>query len=69
MPPGMPSNQLAQRAFTDQEWERVRARLLEYVVILRHWRRQIPAHKQARADNVVSMPEPGTSESLLDKAA
>jgi len=69
---------VAPRAFSDLEWERVRAKLLEFVAILREWDRQIKA-SAPRADDVVMMRQSGrvrgggvrptTSESGLDEAA
>ncbi len=56
------------RAFSDGEWERVRANLLEFVSILRDWDSQGKT-KELRAGNVVMIEEPPISESGLDKAA
>jgi hypothetical protein len=60
---------LAGRAFSDREWERVRANLLEFVTILRDWDGQSQT-EEFRAGNVVMITEPAPiSESGLDKAA
>jgi hypothetical protein len=59
---------VASRAFSDLEWERVRARVLEFVAILRGWDRQTKT-SEPRADNVVMIKQPTTSESGRDKAA
>ncbi len=56
------------RPLTEGEWERERARLLEFVTILRHWDRQSRI-SESRGDNVVTIGEVVTSESGLDKAA
>ena len=59
----------ASRAFTDVEWERASARLLEFVVILLEWDRQTDT-SGPRADNVVMLRDPvQTSEFRMDKAA
>ena len=57
---------VASRTFSDLEWEQVRARLLEFVGILREWDQT----SAPRADSVVVMiRHPATRETGLDKAA
>jgi hypothetical protein len=59
---------VASRPFSDLEWGRMRARLLEFVGILREWDRQTTM-SAPRADNVVMIGHPATGESGLDRAA
>jgi hypothetical protein len=59
----------AGRAFSDGEWGRVRANLLEFVTILRDWDCQSKTN-ELRVGNVVMIREPAQiGESGLDKAA
>jgi hypothetical protein len=59
---------VASRAFSDLEWERARAMLLEFVAILREWDLQTQT-SAPRADNVVMIRHPAANESELDNAA
>ena len=59
---------VASLAFSDLEWGRMRARLLEFVGILWEWDR-LTKTSAPTADNVVMIRRPTTSESGLDKAA
>ena len=59
----------AGREFSDEEWARVRANLLEFVTIFLDWDCPSKA-KEFRAGNVVMIKEPAPiGESGLDKAA
>jgi hypothetical protein len=59
----------AGRAFGDEEWQRVRANLLEFVAILRDWDCQSKT-KELRAGKVVRIEQPAPIRgSGLDKAA
>jgi hypothetical protein len=59
----------AGRAFSDGEWERVRANLLEFVTILREWDCQSKT-RELRAVKVVKKEEPAPIRGFgLDKAA
>jgi hypothetical protein len=53
---------------TDEEWERFRARLLEFAVIVRTWERRARA-KPSRADNVVMMEREPAREHESERAA
>jgi hypothetical protein len=43
------------RALTDADWERERARLVEFVTILRDWNREVDGRKKCKSNRVVTM--------------
>ena len=59
---------IAHRALTDADWERARARLLKFALLLRDWDRQADKTKKCRPDKVVRVgDEP--RDTVLGKAA
>ena len=61
---------LAQAAFTDAEWQRVRATLLQLLSLLRRWRRKADMIRESSTgSNVVTIREATIRESPIDKAA
>jgi hypothetical protein len=60
----------AGRTLSDAEWERMRARLTQFLAIFRDWRRHAVRTNQSTAGNAATILETtATSESVLDRAA